>query len=54
MNFLLTTQDVWCTILFEHKMLFYLTLYKGLILSGDAEHLDSALLYLILYKGLIL
>ena len=51
-NFWLTTQDIWCIMIREHKMLFYLTLYKGLI-QFSSLRIGSSSVYLTLYKGLI-
>ena len=51
---MLTTQDMRCILCFKHKMLFYLTLYKGLI-HKVAFHTSFKLVlkfYLTLYKGL--
>ena len=52
MDFLLTAQDIWCILISKHKMLFYLTLYKGLILASPLLEIDVDA-YLTLYKGLI-
>ena len=54
MNFSLTTQDIWCILISEHKMLFYLTLYKGLIQLYHVNYSQNAYRnYLTLYKELI-